>query len=288
MADLLLRIEQMDRRWVFVIMFIAISVPLFIPIQLPIRVSAEVQGYYDLIESLQPGDVVYLAADYDPGSQAELKPMLVSSLDHLFRKDIKVVGATLWPAGPPLLASALQQVGDEYGKVSGVDYVNLGFKEGRESVMVQLGKSFRGVYPTDFNRTPVEELPLLAEKKPDGSWVIDTFEDVKVIVNVSAGYPGTKEWVQQVRSRYNIPIVSGCTAVSAPEYYPYVQSGQLSGLLGGLSGAAEYEKLTGRIGVATTGMAGQSLGHVTIVVLILIGNILYFVNKRRRVAGSES
>ena len=34
--------------------------------------------------------------------------------------------------------------------------------------------------------------------------------------------------------------VAGCTAVSAPEYYPYVQSGQLSGLLGGLAGAAAY------------------------------------------------
>ena len=42
--------------------------------------------------------------------------------------------------------------------------------------------------------------------------------------------------IQQVRTRYNVPIVSGCTAVSAPEYYPYVQSGQLLGLLGGLAG----------------------------------------------------
>ena len=288
MADrrtLLERLEGMDRRWVFLIMFLAMSLPLFFPVDLPIEVTPEVQGYFDLVESLEPGDVVYLAADCDPGSQAELKPMLIASLDHLFRQDVKIVGATLWPAGPPLLDRALSEIAEEYGKVYGEDYVNLGFKEGRESVMVQLGKSFRAVYPSDYNRNPVESFPLFSARKPDGSWAVDTFEDVKCIVNVSAGYPGTKEWVQQVRSRYNIPIVSGCTAVSAPEYYPYVQSGQLSGLLGGLADAAKYEKLTGRAGVATSGMSGQSLGHVVIVILIAFGNVLYFVNRRRRPRG---
>ena len=60
--------------------------------------------------------------------------------------------------------------------------------------------------------------------------------------------PGTKEWVQQVQARFHLPMVSGCTAVSAPEYYPYLQSGQLQGLLGGMAGAAEYEKLRGEKG----------------------------------------
>lgn len=281
-----IRLEGIDRRWIFLLMALSLSYPLFVPVELPIRISPEVRGYYEAVEALQPGDVVYLAADYDPGSKPELEPMLHASLRHLFRKQVKVVGATLWPPGPPLLEAGLREIGEgEFGLAYGVDFVNLGFKEGKENVMVQLGKSFRGVYPNDYYGTPVGELPLLAERRADGSWAVDNFADVKLLVNVSGGYPGTKEWVQQVRTRYDIPIVSGCTAVSAPEFYPYVQSGQLSGLLGGLAGAAEYELLVGERGWAVTGMAAQSLGHVTIAVLILLGNLFYFFGRRGREGG---
>lgn len=282
MPGILDRIEKLDRRWIFLLIFLSMAFPLFVRVDLPIRVTSESQGYFDAIDALEAGDVVYFAADYDPGAAPELAPMLRSSLDHLFSKDIKVVGATLWPPGPPLLERGLIEQGEQaHGKVYGTDFVNLGFKEGKENVMVQLGKSFRAVFPNDYYGTPVDQVPLLAAKKADGSWEIDNFQDVKLIVNISAGYPGTKEWVQQVRSRYDVPIVAGCTAVSAPEYYPYVQSGQLSGLLGGLAGAAEYERLRNNPGWATTGMSAQSLGHFTIVVLILLGNIVYFINRRR-------
>jgi len=277
------RLETLDRRWIFIIMALALSFPLFVPIELPIRVSPVVRGYFEAVDALEPGDIVYLAVDYDPGSKPELEPMLNASLRHLFGKHVKVVGATLWPAAPPLLETGLREIGEgEFDLVYGVDFVNLGFKEGKENVMVQLGKSFRAVYPNDYYGTPVGELPLLAERGPDGAWRVDNFDGVKLLVNISGGYPGTKEWVQQVRTRYNIPIVAGCTAVSAPEFYPYIQSGQLSGLLGGLSGAAEYEQLLGLRGWAVTGMAAQSLGHVTIVILILFGNLFYFFGRRGR------
>lgn len=273
-APLLQRLEKIDRRWIFVIMFFALSLPLFFPLTLPIKPSREVIGFYEEIDKLQAGDIVFYAADYDPGSKPELDPMMKATLDHLLRKDIKLVCATLWPAGPPLLERGLNAVArDEYNKEYGVDYVNLGFKEGKENVMVQLGKSFRSVFPQDQYGTQIDDLPLMEN--------VNNFGDVKLIVNISAGYPGTKEWVQQVRTRYNIPIVAGCTAVSAPEYYPYVSSGQLLGLLGGLAGAAEYEQLIDKPGWGTVGMSAQSLGHVTIVILILFGNILYFINRRR-------
>jgi hypothetical protein len=272
-------IESMDRRWVFVLMFVAMSLPLLVPVHMPVRVSPEARSFYERIEALKDGDVVFLSADYDPGGKAELDPMLIAALHHLFRKNVRIVGDTLWPAGPGLLERAFQEIAPIYGKKYGVDYVHLGFKEGKENVMVELGKSFRTVFPNDYYGTPVDSLPLMSHGGPNGG-PIDKLGDTKLLVNISVGYPGTKEWVQQVRGRYEIPIVAGCAAVSAPEYYPYVQSGQLSGLLGGLSGAAEYEQLINKPGWGTTGMAAQSLSHATIAVLILLGNFVYFWNRR--------
>src|SRR5210317_1675741 len=122
--DRLQRLEHMDRRWIFLIMLLAISIPLFLRIDLPIRVSPEVHSYYAAIEALEPGDVVYFAADYDPGSKPELDPMILTSLDHLCRKNIKIVAATLWPAGPPLLETALDSIAvRKHGKTYGVDFV---------------------------------------------------------------------------------------------------------------------------------------------------------------------
>ena len=43
--------------------------------------------------------------------------------------------------------------------------------------------------------------------------------------------------------RFHFPLAMGCTAVIAPDLYPFVQSGQVTGILGGLRGAADYEVL---------------------------------------------
>ncbi|MGB2697598.1 MAG: hypothetical protein WBD28_07045, partial [Candidatus Zixiibacteriota bacterium] len=98
--------------------------------------------------------------------------------------------------------------------------------------------------------------------------------------NISGGLPGTKEWILQVVTRFHIPLVSGCTAVVAPEFYPYLQSGQLKGLLGGMKGAAEYEKLVGKIGLGRRGMDSQSVSHIVVFLFILIGNIAYFATRK--------
>ena len=77
------------------------------------------------------------------------------------------------------------------------------------------------------------------------------------------------------------------TAVSAPGRYAYVQSGQLSGMLGGMKGAAEYENLieekyhVGGRQRAMEGMGSQSIGHLLIMALVIVGNIGYFVTRRK-------
>ena len=70
-------------------------------------------------------------------------------------------------------------------------------------------------------------------------------------------------------------------AVSVSEAMPMVGSGQIDGLLAGLRGAAEFEKLSENPGRAMTGMDAQSFINVTILVFIVLGNAGYFVKKRQ-------
>ena len=81
--------------------------------------------------------------------------------------------------------------------------------------------------------------------------------------------------------RYNVPLALGVTAVMATDYYTFLQSKQLFGLIGGLKGAAEYEKLIGRNkDIANRSMDAVSVAHVFIILFIIIGNIAFFATGR--------
>jgi hypothetical protein len=85
----------------------------------------------------------------------------------------------------------------------------------------------------------------------------------------------------------------GITAVSAADYYPYVNSGQFSGMLAGMKGAAEYEELLEQRMVkngmdwglrrkGTEAMSSQTAAHLAIMAFIIIGNIGFFITRRRK------
>ena len=74
---------------------------------------------------------------------------------------------------------------------------------------------------------------------------------------------------------------SGVTSIQVNEVMPYVQSGQMVGVLAGMPGAAEYESLIGQKGSATSGMDAQSVAHLVIVLFIVLGNISYVIDRKR-------
>ena len=76
--------------------------PLLFPVGLPIKISSEVRGVYDYIESLPEGSVFLLSLDFDPASKPELYPQAVAILRHAFKKNLRVVAMTLWVSGTGL------------------------------------------------------------------------------------------------------------------------------------------------------------------------------------------
>ncbi len=254
-------------------MLLAVLLPLMKPIGLPIEPTRKVIGLYDTIEALPEGSVVYFATDWDPGASPEIYPMAQATLRHLFRRNMKVIAATTWPTAGPLTENVLREIGErEYDKVYGTDYINLGFKEGREVVMVSIANDIAGVYPNDMYGKPTTSYPIMKGVKD--------FHDVALLLNISGGYPGTKEWLQQVQRRWELKMASCTTGVSEPEFVPNFQSGQLCGLVGGLAGAAEYERLIRVPGTATRGMDAQSLGHLAIIALIVVSNAVFLLRRR--------
>jgi hypothetical protein len=259
-------LRHLDRRWIFLTVGLLVVVPLVTGFHIaPVLPGSRAKGFYDAVQRLPEGSTVVLAGDYDPGTIAENYPMHLAAVRHLMSRNIKIIAVELYPGGPPLADRVFRIAGEEFHKRERVDYVNLGFKSGNEVVMSQMGSSIPVTFPADRSGVPVSKIPIMKG--------IENFGQIALLVSISAGYPGTKEWVQQVVSRYHLPMVAGVTAVSAPEYYPYLQAGQLQGLLGGMAGAAEYEVLVGHPALATRGMDAQSLAHIFIAFMILLGNL---------------
>jgi hypothetical protein len=262
------RLARIDRRWLFVGMGILVLVPLLFPLHMPIHPTRGSIAFHRVIESIPDGSTVLMACDYDPGTIPEMVPMTRTAMRQLWDKHCKVVITVLWPGGPGLVDRIIAEVAAEYpDKKYGVDWVNLGYKPGNEAVMVLMGQGIKTAFPYDYRGNATRSLPIMDRARD--------YSDFPLLISISSGYPGTKEWVQQVQARFHLPMVAGVTAVSAPEFYPYVQSGQLLGMLGGMAGAAEYEQLRNESGEASRGMDAQSLAHVFVALCILLGNLVH-------------
>ncbi len=262
-----------DRRLIFVLIGIAVIVPFLTGWMVPHgRTTPSTQSLYDEIESLKPGTPVMLVFDYGPSSMPELHPMATALTRHILSRDLRLLGVAIVITGPSMCQDAVAPVAKELNKVEGVDWVNLGWKPGGVVPITQMGENMKRTYPTDFQGRPTDELAAMAG--------IRDYQDIGLIVDLAASNaPGA--WIAYAHDPYKVKLAAGVTGVMAIDYYVYLQTGQLCGLLNGLRGAAEYEHLIGKKGLGFLGMSSQSVAHLLIILFVIIGNVGYFVVERR-------
>jgi hypothetical protein len=264
---------HIDRRYIFIFVALGVVIPLVWPLGLAVTTSPPVENVYNEIESLKPGTPVLISVDYDPSTQPELSPMAIALMRHCIARKLPIIMTVLHPGGPGLAVDITDKVAAETGAVRNVDYTLLGYKVGSSAVILSLGQDFRVSYPRDYYNTPLEDIPLMKKVK--------NYNDVGLVVTIS-GSTFPDAWVAYAHERYGEKVAAGVTAVMAADYYPYLQTGQLVGLIGGLKGAAEYEKLINRPGNGLKGMDAQTIVHLFIVVMIILGNLAYIFAQRAK------
>lgn len=267
------RMLKIDRRLIFLVIGLCTLLPLLYPVGLPIKISPEVRGVYDYMESLPPRSVFLLSIDFDPASKPELHPQAIALLRHAFRKDFRVVAMTLWVSGTGMAEQLVTQVAQEAGKENGKDYVFLGWSPGGSAVIINMGQDLYTAFPSNYAGHATKGLTVL-----EG---VHSLKDVTYAISLGAGVPGVEAWYVFGKDKYKFELGGGCTGVMAPGLYPLLRSGQINGLIGGLRGAAEYESLIGQKGRAIAGMDAQSATHVAIVVLVMMCNLFYFSLRRQ-------
>ncbi len=267
---------HLERQIIYSLLIVAVALPLIFPIGWKTEISGYTKMTYDLIQNTAPGTVVLISFDYDPSTWTEIQPMAEAMIQHAFQQEQRVVATALWPMGVQMADKAFTRVLEDFpDKVYGEDFVNLGYKVGGMVSIQAMGRNLKEVYPTDYRGNHYEDLSILknVRRLKDFSW----------IASLSSGVPGLKEWVMVAHDAYGVPVTGGCTAISAPGFFPYVnEQKQLHGVLGGLKSASEYESLVGRLGTATSKMDAQSIAHLLILLLIIAGNLKVFISRRRK------
>ncbi len=259
-----------DKRVTYFLLLLVMIFPLINPLGIAIKPSTNTLLAYDYVENLKPGSSMILFIDYGMGQSAELTPQVLASLKHYAAKGLKLFAATQVPEMATALTSYLDQTYKAANKEYGVDYVDLGYFAGAESAIGAMGDSIIDVFKADVYGTDLTKLPIFKD--------VTKLPDIDVMFAVTAS--GTIPFIRQANTKFGMPIIFSVNAVMGPANVPYVQSGQAVSVLVGSTGAAEYETLIGQPGTASAAMDAQSLAHLVIILLIVWGNIGYFMEKR--------
>ena len=282
------RMMKIDRRIIYAILFIVVTLPLVFPSVLKVTAMTPVEKLFRAVDNTPDDKALILDCSYSPQIKAEVEPMAIAVLRHAFKTRRKILVLSLYVEQLGLATRALNQVVEEFNAVAetqedsliyGRDYVFLGWQPPPIVPMLGMGESISNIYVVDYYGNQTDTLPMMQR--------VRNYNDISILVALS-GSRIPISWVAYAQNRYGLAVGVGCTAVSGADFYPYYQTGQFTGLMIGMKGAAEYEELVeanhgvkGRR-VASEAMLSLTYAHLIIILFIVIGNIGFFLQRRRK------
>jgi hypothetical protein len=272
--------EGVLRRLIYLLIALAVIIPLFGggdwfgEAELPAGAAME---FYDTIQNLPSESVVLLAFDYDPSTAAEMDRLAEPVLWHLMDRNVRLMTVSLLPTGPAVAGNLLDRVAGEHGGYQyGKNYVNLGYIPGQAAAPNELASDLRALVPQDYRQgKSLGEFPATQD--------VNGIQDVSLMIEFAAQQRTLQWWIEQVGSQYQVEIMAAVSAALEPTATPYHNSGQLVGLISGLPNAAQYEIKTSKWpSLAIASVDSQSVAHLAIVALIVLGSLASLVSARRK------
>jgi len=262
------RLGRIDSRIIYMLLILSLLIPLVNPIGLPVSVSEHTKRTYSVISTLKPGDTVIIDVGYSVSGAGDVEPQLVAILKQLFGIGVKVIFVAVQADGA-MITEKLIKPWESQGLKYGEDFVNLGYLAGGENAIAMYCKDLKKSYPTDFRGNSTADLPILAN--------VNGVKDVDMFLFFTS--QNSDQYVRQV-SPYGIPVIGGLINTIAPQAEPYVNTGQLAGILIGLRGGAEYETAMKSPGTAVACMDAQSMGHLLVITFVILGNLSYVLTRK--------
>jgi len=252
------------------LLIVVISWPIVSPIGLPVPISRNTKLAYDAIEALPQNSLVLFSSVNAGGNWPDLGIPSVVLTQHLFKRHLKFVfmgfdaGGEAPTVQETMVMPAVDRALGRFGAQYGVDYVNLGWVAGLESGEAAFVNNIRSVVTQDFRGKPIDELPIMKG--------VNTGKDFQFVIHI--GY--AEDPIRQYVTAFKLPLVVATWGMMGPHYPPYIEAGQMIGLIVGMPGAAEYELLIGMKGEGLKGSDALSMTHLMVATFCILGNVYYF------------
>lgn len=274
---------MVPRRLIYLLMIIAVGAPVLFGVSRQPSRMVSAERMYAVIEGVdfKPGEVAMVWLDFGPNTIAENEPQAVVIIEHLFRRRVPVVLLSQYQQSEGFMRSIPQEVAARLEREFpgehwryGEAWINAGYKPGAAIFIQALvnAPDLSKFLGRDVTGMPITHYPRFAS--------IGSVERVKLVAEVT-GLVGVFDTVVQFFQKrgYRPTLVHGCTSITIPEAYIFLDSGQLNGLLEGIAGAAWYSEVlrerfpqsdNSKLLVTNTAL---SAAHIMIILLIVIGNL---------------
>lgn len=259
----------------YALLALVIAVPLAarVPTGKPV-VLPQTQGYFDAIENVARDPVaskklIIVSTNFSASTATENLTQCEATLRQIMSRHLRFALFVFNdPQGRDLGQRLAEKLAPAYGYQYGRDYVNWGYKAGDAALNLKaLVRDIPGTIGADIKGTPIAQVPVMRGVK--------TVDDISLVTEIASART-LETWIAYFRAAGTgepIPLLFACTAVMAPEAFPFLKSGQIQGLLNGLKGAGEYEVLIGTTGFGSKASAALSFSHFLILFLIVLGNV---------------
>jgi len=270
------RLQTIDRRIIYAILLVIILIPLFFPITLPTYPSKQSLDFYGTIEKIArdtPGKIVIVDGAWSPSTRGENQWQTQAIITHLMMRHLHFAILSFDTQNNTITQTqVVEPLAKQYGYVYGRDYVNWGFRplSAFPSVAKGLVTDIPGAIKKDYKGTPITQFAVMKGIKTRG--------DVGALVEIT---PSTtaEGWLGLFEQNNNPPFLFAPTAVMAPTYYPYLDTGQMAGMLTGIKGAGDYEGLLHTHSFGSRAAGALSLVYALIILLIILGNVGYYATR---------
>lgn len=257
-------LQSANRTLLYLILFLVVSASLVVTqirkVEVPTRPEPYTIEAYKILRNVPEGGVVIIDTGFTNSSRGENGGQMEALLRILMRSGARfAVLSWVEPQCIEIARGFIRRINEER-KASGEpeyrewdDYLILGFFPDGPTMLQTVHQNVREAWktrqatdPNTGEKRSVFESPVLRD--------VDRIEDVYAYVTLSAS--GTMPTIV-ARIGKQVKVISMITGVMFPEQLNYFKSGQLKGLVNGLSGCVELEWLMEK-GVDAQGVVGGS------------------------------
>jgi len=265
------KLQSIPREAIFLLVLLSLVLPLLHPLLLPITVANWTKASFAQVQNLKAGDVVFVGFEPHPVTFPEQGIAAQSIIYHVFHKPVKIVFFSIYPTGQMYYESTIKRSSVPADKKYGVDYVYLGYIAGGEVAAAGIADDIHKTVTVDYYKTPLDELPMMKD--------INGAKDGKLLI--FCAYEDTRYmYIRQWAGKYGIAAITTDQTGHITEDMVYYTNNILKGIVCGSRGGAEYDLLVGRATLTIAQMDSQSAYHILALILIVIGNVGYFLEKR--------